>query len=1819
MRRIVIFLLVLAVGLGVLFTLDRRGRQAEEEAREGSTGLGSGRPETPLIPDEHVGSSQGEGPSEGEDPGNNDAGGEASGVGEVDPDPAGDNRNLNKPRAGIDGGTSFSHFDPISGKRDLQFTADVKQADDGTRFDFTLREVLAEQFVPEDGAELRTLRAKTGRARLEVDARFRPTLLDEGHVSMLDVTMEQQRDLEYAPVTITTDKIDAYLYAERFVTPEDSPVVVQGNGLDAEGRGLDFDAPAERFNMAGGGWVEVVGEEGRTARVSAKQGPLIVEPREGGLPGQLRLLASGGAELQATGTPALGVLADEIEVFALKRSDGIFVVESVFSRGDVTVTHGLDIFRGQAAEAGFDAAGKPVSLEVSGQPVVAMTLEDENGVPLLVEASGEGPVKLLLSKEGSSFEFQGPGELLARDRNLVVNFRTSLEGFAQTDRTEGRFEAVGDTVFRQGESELRSERIEAEILAGDQRAANVLASGPTRAQALDEQGRKVELAAAGDLELEVREEDWRVPEARDVRVNASGKNPFQANAGRIRDFQWLSRTFEASEGVGYLSPFGAASGERLDSREGGVRHLEGSEDEPARLVLFPSTGPRQQLRSGNLQANVIDVHPLWAEARGSAELRLAEGARAVEANADFLRLSTTEPDADGGRPLRIDGDEITRVQVTEPGQVLTLSGGVLEVEGIYLPASDDDGSEEEDGAGNAQAKDWLWLEKLRLAGAVRVLGEGDLRLNVEAEEFELETYRVGGQPGERPAEDDLEFRWTGQAVRRLHAVEQGRETYFTGQSVELIGRAAGVRAEEPTWSVVSALAEGNVHARLQGDLDADVRAERIQLHQDRRLEAMPRVGGKVTAKGMLPGGKIDYSVRADRFETSPERLVAIGIDAEVGAPLLPIDAPRVPGVDTSALMVPGGNSMTVVKAARLEATPTRVDFYGGVEANGTDRSGVPVSLRAALLTLIGDRDRPGTALEQLDSVQAQGPFTIVYGGLGRVSGDRFELMQSRIKLQGEPALLESAEMAMESTRIDVDLNTFLISAERGVVRGTGLDRPWSLEFASIAPRISGEDTLMVVASPVYAELERTARAVWTTGWVKAEAWRARGRELLFGEPMPLEMQAPVEGPVRPPAPAKADLVQEAFSRLYAGTLSKYLRAVLLEGEVEATVRGRRVARSDAIYMNLEGGRGWLRGVELTYDLAISGRAQSLRTRAGEFVSQSDGSLVAENAILTTCTHDVPHYTVRTGELSLQPRKDGRWRFSAVRNRIIFRHGIQLPLPPIRNVVLDESGDFEGFESESGEVTTVENVVLQNTPRFGTSIGTRLAFDIGKLGKSFAKLLSFDNARTRGRWRSEGSWLSSRGPLLGVGLELRERTKDPGGTEDYWMDFWVRGIPDTGDDRGLVRVPSDDRDTLRNWFNIRGRYPFDDRQWIDVVVNTQNDAGVQAEFFEGRFQTFEERETYLHWRKARDGNYFSGQARWQIDSFRSEIEQLPSLGAQLGRRTIAKIGSVPILHTGTLDVANLRRRPGDPDFEPLFSTGVDVGFNGPGNNRTVLRADTLQRFELGLSHSGVQLTPFLEGRATGWDGGLDPDETPGRASLHGGIELSTSLVKSGRAGYHTLAPVARYSYELSHEQSGGRPVVFDGVEDATDGNTLELGLQSIWRRPAAGDSLDIQVLARQRFDRDAGLADQEELRLLGGFRTEFGGIPVAMLYDGRYDTVNEKTAYSNTTFAVRPFEPLVLEIGFQYGRDDDLVNLFELARFQGTYTISPKWEVSTVNWVDTNNQDSLFNQFVLRRFAHDFVLEMGVSTIAGEGGTAFSFNFSPLLAFKRPRTGLLDRR
>ena len=1070
------------------------------------------------------------------------------------------------------------------------------------------------------------------------------------------------------------------------------------------------------------------------------------------------------------------------------------------------------------------------------------------------------------------------------------------------------------------------------------------------------------------------------------------------------------------------------------------------------------------------------------------------------------------------------------------------------------------------------------------------------------------TYRLESE-GLRLDVDDVEaesstFTSVATNVTRASLREAGLDVVLSADELTIRGTWSQDEDGAPRDSeATDAVAVGSVELEYVAEFDVGAAGHRFTLTNSGAGRIEAEEGGRVSAWGEFPDTELPYELTADWVEFNEERVRAPQPRIFVNSRLQPVGTPL--------SSIP---SFTQASADWVVADRDGVLLTGDARLGGRDEEGRGVDVQADILRLLADTN----AFEEegweaaVERFEAWGNFRATYQGNAKVFAEYCLASPERLLLEGDPARIEVLGLALESSQIDIDLENFLLTSERGILRSSLDQGEWSIEFASVSPVQDGDETMIVLLAPVYTAQDAGARADWAVLWVDSDRWRNKGRQKIWDEP-----DTPVLEPVPPPLPER-DLVPNIFRQLHQGELSSLLNALYLEGEAEVTEGGAREARAEAIFVDMLRNQAWLQGAELVPAVELGGRTERLRTRAAEAHTAADGTLRAARASLSACSHEVPHYKIETGELVLEPREGGSWRVSARKNRLLMAGGVQVPIPSIGRAVLDQGGDLVGFESASGELITFDRLVLGRTARFGTAVATAFQRDIGKVGKTVGSAVGF-TSNVKGKWDYEAAWLSSRGPLGRAGLLLTEKKQRKNGEEEFWLNAYAAAIPDGGSDRGLIRVPDEERGDFRQWYNVRGRYPISNSEWINLAFNWQSDAAVQSEFFEGEFINYEERDNFLHWRKAKETTYLDAAASVQVEDYRSVIEELPSGGFYRGATPLAHIGGLPLLWEGTLDAAYLRRREGRPANIPqVFGDGIETIFADGLGDREVLRLENTYRLALPvpIGKSGFRATPFLDADFTVWDRGEELSDDPTRLGLFGGAELSASFWKRRSSGFvHEIAPTVSFRSDLAIEESGGAPVVFDARDLPLDGKEAAFGLRQRWWKPNDPRRFDLELFGRTVFDRAGGLADRSEVGLLGGLETDIRSTPFKFLYDVRFDLETSRTSFSRSTIGSQPTEDLAIELSHDRGLDESGARLFEAATIAARYRFSPKWELEARQTISFLNEGNLNNEFSLRRFSHDFLLEIRIGDRAGEG-TSFSFNLAPLLAWKRRGLGRL---
>jgi hypothetical protein len=1074
-----------------------------------------------------------------------------------------------------------------------------------------------------------------------------------------------------------------------------------------------------------------------------------------------------------------------------------------------------------------------------------------------------------------------------------------------------------------------------------------------------------------------------------------------------------------------------------------------------------------------------------------------------------------------------------------------------------------------------------------------------------------------------PVNDARPFTLECEKVTEARMSQEGRETTCSANSLLATGLLREKAEPARRLEASKVTATGHVEVHDKAELELSGAGELFTIDADGKGRLETRDDRQVSAWGRFGGTGVPYQMNA-------KSVLFDSAQVEAEAPRIYLDATLLPVQPKDG----GVAGFTEASGDRLRVESKAIWLIGNAHVKGIDRTGMQLVIDAAAIRIDGDvtsasdRDRESW----ISGIEATGGFEARYEARGYASGDSFLFNRERAVMIGKPANLSMDDLHLSSDQIDVDLQTFLMSTKSGAMWSDGPGMPWRVEFASMRPVPRGAETLFVLRDPSTTQGDVSSRATWAVAWIDVAAWALRGNEALWGKP-PEQAEVPLPHPLMP----KQDLYDNPFRRIVNERAGRYVEKLYLEGDVEILQGEERSARADALLLDLRENTGYMQNAEVLTSIDVFGKRERVRTRASALQMSANGSLHAKNATLTSCTFAEPHYVVRTGELTLDPRVDGGWRVSAHENRLRFgESGIQLPLPPIGGLVLDDDGDVKGFETSAGEVYGVQRMSAGDSARMGQEVNLGFQTEAGNVGLGVGKLAGFKSKTVRGRWKYDGSYLGSRGVLLGIGLELREKDPNKPREEQAWLNLYASGLNDSGEDKGYVRVDEDDRDAYRAWYRARGRYPLSKDAWIDVALSTQTDPGVQSEFFERLYTRFEQRDNELHYRNADGSDYYQASVKVRVDDFRTEVEELPSAGYYHGSTPIGDIGSLALDYSGSVDVAYLRRKQGtigDPsaaqEIEGFTEFSEAVFTDGLGD-REVARIDSSQQLQapFGLGVAGIHARPFLDAELTAWDRGAVEEDEPARAGFFGGMELSTTVWRRTSGSLTSLSPHAGYAEELAIHDGGGDPVRFDSVDDPIDGDRMDAGVRARWEKLASPHSLDVDLREISRTDRTEAADAERVFAALAEMRTEIVGVPVALRHDSRYDMEEEENEYWRSAIGLVPHEDLQLEFAYTRGpivHDPDLADALRIPvdtpRYEATsgrmrYRMTPKWEIEVSQSYSLSGNARLDGSFTLRRFGHDFIIELGLATRSGEGAS-FEVSFQPLVGWRPKRLGLFE--
>jgi hypothetical protein len=739
-------------------------------------------------------------------------------------------------------------------------------------------------------------------------------------------------------------------------------------------------------------------------------------------------------------------------------------------------------------------------------------------------------------------------------------------------------------------------------------------------------------------------------------------------------------------------------------------------------------------------------------------------------------------------------------------------------------------------------------------------------------------------------------------------------------------------------------------------------------------------------------------------------------------------------------------------------------------------------------------------------------------------------------------------------------------------------------FSSMDTRTDGDNKLLIFQMPKVGDGRSEFRATWAVCWVDREleffdfGRRERRTEDDLRLSQPFETAAPPEFVDSGPAP-------ELLRDLFDDPLLEHVREIYFEGPVEYFQDGRRVFFADAVYIDRVDGQGWIRGANYSFRERLGGSDYVLKIQADWLRISADGSLASRRAKLTTSEFGVPSYYIMTGDLRMRrtPDPENPYEVRLKQNQIRLRDWLTLPLPPI-NYLANEEGE-----------PSLGGLKVGQEARFGTVLGFEYNRDVKEeLGQRINRWLGGDAESYRARFRFDLNYFGSRGLLFDPGLKLQSG-------DNYVWNTELGLIPDDAEDRGLVQVPEEDRDTLRTWLRSRGRFKRNTGEYIDLALTLQSDPGVQSEFFENDYLRYEERDSFLNWRQARPGRMQNLIVSGPLNSANNGLGRLPEYNFILQRREIARLFGQALHHGFDVRLGAYDRQQGDSNFEAPFEDNF--------GEADLLRAHQKQRLELPvpLGKSGVIATPFADLATTGWTESGQEEDQIGRALGFAGLKLTQVLWRGdAQTSLQELAPSVSFRQDVVDERSSLPPLVLDELESLADGRFVDLALRGRASFPLFPAKFDGEIRASHVQDSSLLERGWQPIGVFSSLDTSVGPLPLRLSHDGRYDLDNGETVYAGTQLELFPRRDLDLQLAFFRGRDLAGDPRFEAATLGAVYRFTPKWDIEGRQEFDLLDQGSLGSRAAIKRYGHDLLFELAVSYRAGEG-TSFGIGIKPLLS------------
>lgn len=709
-----------------------------------------------------------------------------------------------------------------------------------------------------------------------------------------------------------------------------------------------------------------------------------------------------------------------------------------------------------------------------------------------------------------------------------------------------------------------------------------------------------------------------------------------------------------------------------------------------------------------------------------------------------------------------------------------------------------------------------------------------------------------------------------------------------------------------------------------------------------------------------------------------------------------------------------------------------------------------------------------------------------------------------------------------------------------------------------------------------------------------------------------------------------DITKGPWLNLSEAPFRDALRVLYLEGNVRVREGSTRSINAEALLVDAVTGRVLIIDGKLRYDFESGGRPRSLTARARLVRQEITGVAALTDAEFTTCEFAMPHYHVRSKDLSLSSVSRGELLVDAIDNNLVFGQDTSLRIP-----------DAALFTSDL-RYLPLESIVVGVSRRDGSFIRSRWGRDFEDIGNDLNRALGV-SGRFKGHWSVDIDYLGRRGPALGGTLEYETAGAYRGRTTGFLLS-------DRGRNIGFLSNVYEESEATRGRFHTINRVQTGDRSWFDFEAAVSSDPLLRAEFFPAEFKTEKEFENIAYYRTAGDSWSFTGLAKGEINRF----EPVTTTGLNPGGPTPSQTNAYPffdgrVYPIAVLDIpipAGISGLAADRDLELIYRSRSNVGYLerhyaepdfspklagippfDPLNQRA-LRFDTAHELSAPFSLGFAKISPFVEARETAADRSVpnanlatglgQSEEDVSRLLLTAGARVGSHLERDYGILRHLVDGRVEVRDQFDSSQDPARFIYFDPADRLGRSARIDLDLRNriSSRDPVTGTRwtvLDSQVIVPYFPDPSRDNAGTKIGNLRTDTRFDFGPrfvVPELRVRNrALLDSHDYSTLKSDTTLLISPFGPEYdFSVSYRESRSD-----YRAIALAFSTRIDLKWDLDLIEQYDLILNRAIQQQVSLRRYGHDWAIEFSFIFDTNDNSQSISISILPLLGGgDRPR-------